>query len=226
MPHKKNLDILSLFRELPTGNIVDAMAKLKLPRGVIIGGPKAIAIQQPRMAGYACTVQQMPRHQTSEGANLSKHLQVINSISQPGDVLVVDVGGRNDVCSGGGMLALRAQKRGLAGFVINGCYRDINDVYRSGFPLFCTGATPIKSSPLLETVGINVPVVVGGVQIRPGDLIVGDETGIVVIPTEEIDRVLKTATRIKNVEEYMTGLILEGHDYVEARKEAEAKFPE
>lgn len=54
----------------------------------------------------------------------------------------------------------------------------------------------------------------------------GDETGIVVIPTEEIDRVLKTATRIKNVEEYMTGLILEGHDYVEARKEAEAKFPE
>lgn len=222
----KDLKLIKALKEIPTGNISDAMAKLGLPSGVLVDGPKAVDIHQPHMAGYACTVQQMPRHQTAEGKNLSKHLDVINSIAEEGDVLVVDVGKRTDVCSGGGMLALRAKVRGLKGFLINGCYRDIADVVNEEFPLFCLGSTPTKSSPLLETVGINVTVMIGGVQIRPGDIVVGDDTGVVVIPATEAERVLAVASRIKKVEARMTELVLEGRDYKECRKMAEAEIPE
>ncbi len=221
----RDLNLIDAFAAIPTGNISDAMAKLGLPSGVLVDGPRAIDIHQPRMAGYAFTIQQMPRHQTAEGKSLCKHLDVINSIAEAGDVLVIDVGDRKDVCTGGGMLALRAKVRGLRGLLANGCYRDIADVADEKFPLFCKGSTPTKSSPLLETVGINTNVVIGGVQIRPGDIVVGDDTGIVVIPVSEAEKVLSVASRIQKVETRMTELILEGRDYKECRKLAEAEFP-
>ena len=102
----------------------------------------------------------------------------------------------------------------------------IADVINAKFPLFCLGSTPVKSSPLLETVGINVTVMMGEVQIRPGDVIVGDDTGVVVIPAVHAPRVLEVASRIKKVEDRMTELVLEGRDYKECRKLAEAEFPE
>lgn len=223
---EKDLKLIDELSRIPTGNLSDAMAKLGLPSGVLVNAPKAADLHQPRMAGYACTVLQMPRHQTAQEKNLSKHLDVINSVAEAGDVLVVDVGGRMDVCTGGGMLALRAKIRGLRGFLINGCYRDIADVVNEKFPLFSVGSTPVKSSPMLETVGVNVTLVVGGVQIRPGDIVVGDDTGIVVIPAADARQVLRTALRIKNVETRMTQFIREGRDYKECRKLAEAEFPE
>ena len=222
----KSLNLIETLREIPTGNLSDAMAKLGLPSGVLVNGPKPVDIHQPRMAGYAYTVQQMPRHQTAEGKGLCKHLDVINSLSSAGDVLVIDVGGRLDVCTGGGMLALRAKMRGIRGFLVNGCYRDIGDVVNAQFPLFCVGSTPTKSSPLLETVGINVTICIGGVQIRPGDVIVGDDTGVIVIPAAHAQRVAEVASRIRSVETYMEQLILAGRDYKECRRLAEAKFPE
>lgn len=222
----KDLELARAFCEIPTGNITDAMAKLHLPCGALENAPRAIDLRQPRMAGYACTVLQMPRHQTAEGANLSRHLEVINTIADEGDVLVIDVGGRTDVCTGGGMLALRAKMRGLSGFLVNGCYRDIADVAKEEFPLFCLGSTPVKSSPLLETVGVNVNVTIGGIQIRPGDLIVGDDTGVVVIPVDVARDILRVALRIQRVEARMTELIRQGLDYKECRKQAEAEFPE
>lgn len=221
-----DLNLLEALRELPTGNLADAMAKLKLPAGVMVDAPRAISPNQPRMAGYARTLVQMPRHQTAEGASLAKHLEVINATAQPGDVLVMDVGGRMDACSGGGLLALRAKVRGLAGFVVNGCYRDTNDVAKIGFPLFCTGTSPMKSSPLLETVAVNQTVVIGGVQVRPGDILVGDDTGIVVLPAQWAADILRVARRIQQVEQRMEHYILQGLDYTECRKKAEAEFPE
>jgi len=221
--NQKNKKLLEAYRNMPTGNISDAMYKLGLPSGVIIDGPKPIETRQPRMVGYACTVQQMPRHQSAEEEKLAKHLDVMNSIAQSGDVVVIDVGGRKDVCTGGSMIALRAQLRGISGLVVNGCFRDIAEVINTKFPLFCTGFTPIKSVPLLETVGINIPVVIGGIQIKPGDLIVGDDTGIVVIPVNKAEEVLKVAQKIQKVEEKIVKHIQEGIDYKECRKLAEAE---
>ena len=223
LENSKNKKLLEAYRNIPTGNISDAMYKLGMPSGVIIDGPKPLAIEQPRMVGYACTVQQMPRHQSAQEEKLAKHLDVMNGIAHPGDVVVIDVGGRKDVCTGGSMIALRAQFRGISGLVVNGCYRDIAEIIPTKFPIFCTGVIPIKSIPLLETVGINVPVVIGGVQIKPGDLIVGDDTGIVVIPANKAEEVLEVAQKIQKVEEKIVKHIKEGVDYKECRKLAEAE---
>jgi len=81
----------------------------------------------------------------------------------------------------------------------------------------------IKSVPLLETGGINVPVVIGGVQIKPGDLIVGDDTGIIVIPANKAEEVLKVAQKIQRVEGKIVKHIQEGIDYKECRKLAETE---
>ena len=121
------------------------------------------------------------------------------------------------------MGALRAKIRGINGFVINGCYRDLMEIIEMKFPVFCTGGVPIKSVPLLETVGVNVPIVIGGVQIHPGDLIVGDDTGIVVVPANKIEEVLKAAQKIQKVEKRMIECIKEGIDYAECRRIAETE---
>ena len=216
-------EYIKAYQQLPTGNIADAMAKLGIPCGTMVNGPKPLSIFQPRMAGFARTVIQMPRHQSKKEKKLVKHLEVINSVAEAGDVIVINVFNRQDVCTGGGMGALRAKQRGISGILVNGCYRDLRDVAEMEYPLFCNGGCPNKSVPMLETVDVDKPTVIGGVQIRPGDFIVGDDTGIVVLPPEYLDMVLPVAQRINRIETYMQEYILSGIDYGDCRKMAEAK---
>lgn len=217
------LKLLEAFRLLPTGNIADAMASLGLPCGVMVSPPPAIDRQQARMAGYAYTLVQMPRHQAETEKSLVRHPEVIDSLAQPGDVVVMDVGGRLDVCSGGAMFALRAKMRGLAGFLVEGCMRDLNEIVATGLPVFCRGGCPTKSAPSLQTVAVDVPVRICGVQVRPGDVIVGDETGVVVFPAASAEEILAEAQRIQRTEERIEKYIREGLSVAEGRKRAIAE---
>ncbi len=214
-------ELINAYRQLPSGNVADALNNLGYTDRCMVDGPVPISLVQPRMVGFARTVQQMPRHYRHTEKKLVRHLEVMTSIAQPGDVVVIDVGNRKDVCTGGGMGALCAKQRGVSGLVINGCYRDLKDVLEMGFPLFCTGSSPQKSVPGLETVGIDVPVTIGGVQICSGDLLVGDDTGIVVVPPDKAEDVLAEAQRIQSVETLMQQYILQGIPYSECRKRAE-----
>jgi regulator of RNase E activity RraA len=173
------------------------------------------------MVGMAFTVKQLQRHQESEGYSLTRHAEVIDQLSSSGDVLVIDVGGRLDICTGGAILALRAQLRGLSGFLIDGCFRDVQELINNEFPVHCRGISPVKSSPDLETVGINIPVLIGGVQIKPGDLIVADETGIIVIASKSAEKVLKVAWEIKTKEEKVTKYLRAGMSHKEAIAQSE-----
>ena len=214
------IKLLEALRSLPTGNIADAMANLGLPCGVMVSPPPAIDLRQPRMAGYAYTLVQMARHQAETEKSLVRHPEVIDSLAQPGDVVVMDVGGRLDVCSGGAMYALRAQMRGLAGFLVEGYLRDLSEIAALGFPTFCRGGCPTKSAPSLQTVAVDVPVRIGGVQVRPGDVIVGDDTGVVVFPAASAEAVLVEAQRIQRLEERVEKYIREGLSVAESRKRA------
>ena len=211
-------EIINAFKEMPVGNISDAMDGLGIARGVI-HGLKPLSMMQPRTAGFAFTLKQMPRHQEAVGDKLAKHLQVIDELSSPGDVLVIDVGGRLDICTGGALLVLRAKLRGLCGWVVNGCVRDVRDIVELGFPVHCCGTSPIKSSPALETVGIQIPVEIGGVQIKSGDLIVADDTGVVVVPISKASEVLEKARHIKKNEEKVAELLRSGLNFRDARKQ-------
>jgi len=207
----RKLGLLEEMRTVSCGNISDAMDFLGLPNGVVRGGPKMLSATMSTLAGYAFTVTQMPKHQTAtKGA--TKHRDVFNRLAQPGDVVVIDTGEYNGAASCGLLLALRAKMRGIAGIIINGCCRDAKEIVEQGIPFFCSGSVPRKSI-LLETVDLNRPVVIGGVQIRRGDLIIGDVDGLIIVPIQHAEEILKQAKRIHMVEEKMEALILSGEDF-------------
>jgi len=198
------------------------MDLLGIRRGVI-HGLKPLSMMQPRTVGFAFTVKQMARHHEAVGEALAKHAQVIDELSSPGDVLVVDVGGRSDICSGGALLSMRSQIRGLSGWVVNGCIRDAREIVDLGFSVHCTGTSPIKSSPALETVGINLPVEISGIQVKSGDLIVADDTGVVVVPAQRALEVLNKALQIQVTEQKIAELMRAGLSFCDARQQSERK---
>lgn len=130
--------------------------------------------------------------------NLTIHRAI--ELAARGDVLVIDGGDGSDTALVGDILVYAAHLRGLAGIVLHGMVRDRADIAAKGFPVFTRGAT--ARGPVKETLGpIQVPIQCGGVLVRPGDLVAGDDDGVVVVPHEEAKAVLEKARAIRDKEE-------------------------
>ncbi len=143
-------------------------------RGSLGGRIQALA-KSMRVAGPAFTVEVRP------GDNLMIHAAL--ALARPGDVIVVDGKGDLSCALTGALMAAHAQKAGIAGFVIDGAVRDTEECARGTFPVFAAGANP--NGPLKNSGGrINWPVSVAGTSVNPGDLVVGDADGVVVLPRE------------------------------------------
>lgn len=127
-----------------------------------------------RLAGPALTVDAKP------GDNLVIHHAL--TLARPGDVLVVDAKGYAEAGPWGDIMTLAAQKIGIAGLVIDGAVRDGDSILEMGFPVFCRGLS-IRAAQKNQPGRVNVPIVCGGVTINPGDWIMGDRDGVVVIPS-------------------------------------------
>lgn len=214
------MELIRAFEQVPSGNAADALVQLGLCAAVPDAGLHPVGIPQKRAAGYAVTVKQMTRSGNAEGSSLARHAAVIDEQLGEGDMLVIDAGGRTDVCTGGALLALCAKLRGASGWVINGALRDVEEIRKLDFPVHLKGGSPVKSAPLLQTVGVNIPVEIGGVQICPGDIVLTDETGIVVIPPAHAEAVLQKALDIGRREAETERLLREGKSFSEAKKEA------
>lgn len=104
----------------------------------------------------------------------------------PGDVLLIDAGGTDLTTPWGSMSATAAKLRGLAGCVTNGGVRDFDELVEIGFPVFAAGIG-IRGNVKLHPGCIGIPVFVGGVTVRPGDIVVGDADGVVVVPVERAE---------------------------------------
>lgn len=209
--------IIEEILKYPTGNISDAMDNLGIQRGAVIG-LHAIDPKQEKAAGFALTIRQARRSTAYDGKNQARQGGIIDTETKPYDMLVIDMAGIQDVSTGGALLALRAKTRGVSGELTNGCLRDADEIAELGFPAYCAGTCPVKSARDIETVGVNVPVMIGGVQILPEDLILMDSTGAVVVPGGRIQEVLAEAAKINAREAKMEKLIRQGMSIVEARK--------
>ena len=210
MTQEQRNHFMEVFQDFSTGLICDAMDKLKLKKKVI-HGLTPISPTQPRMTGFAYTVRQIAIHHDPAEGLLVKHAPAIDAYSQSGDVMVIDVGGHPEMCSGGAILALRGKMRGLRGYVIDGAYRDIEECREIGMPIFVKSTSPVRSHNELETVALNEPVEIRGVQVRPGDFLVADQTGIVVIPEKHLEAIEKECTSNKAHEDAMMELIAKGY---------------
>jgi regulator of RNase E activity RraA len=130
----------------------------------------------PRLLGSALTVKCAP----GDNMGVKKALAMV----EPGDVLVVDALGFTEWCLGGfNMLVLAIQERGMKGLIVNGAYRDVAQAREANFPLYAKAAAPY-SGPKRGPFEINVPVCCGGVIVHPGDVVVADEEGGVVVPAD------------------------------------------
>ena len=129
---------------------------------------------------------------------------------RPGDVFIAQT---NSVrtCIWGELLSTAATVRGATGAIIDGHSRDALKIIEMGFPVFCTGFRPVDSSYRSQVVGIKVPIVVGGVQVNPGDIVFGDFDGIVVVPKSMLADVVAAAVAKVEGENHSRAMLLEGH---------------
>jgi 4-hydroxy-4-methyl-2-oxoglutarate aldolase len=149
-----------------------------------LGGRIQPLTKSMKVAGPAFTVEVRP------GDNLMIHAAL--ALASPGDVIVVDGKGDLSCALTGALMAAHAQKAGIAGFVIDAAVRDTEDCARGSFPIFAAGANP--NGPLKNSGGrINWPVSLAGTAVNPGDLIVGDADGVVVLPRETAAEIVRAA---------------------------------
>ncbi|WP_434311629.1 RraA family protein [Hominifimenecus sp. rT4P-3] len=209
--------IVEQYETFPTGNIADAMSYLGIPSGVVIGlHPNDPA--QKRSAGFALTIQQRIKGKNVQETGKTKQRLVINTMTQAYDMVVIDACGCMNVSTGGGLLALRAKIRGVRGFLVNGCLRDVEEIAKLPFPVYLKGAVPAASGQGLETIAINEAVCIGGILIQPGDLVVMDVTGCIVIPQRWIERIADTVSIVMKQEARAEELLRQGMDFEEARR--------
>lgn len=135
-----------------------------------------------RLCGPALTVDCRPDD------NLAIHYALTKA--KPGDVLVVDAKGFMEAGPWGDLLTLASQKLGIVGLVINGAVRDADSIIEMGFPTFARGLS-IKGTNKCQPGKVNVPIVMGNVQIQPGDIIIGDRDGLVVVEHGRVEEVIR-----------------------------------
>ena len=175
-------NLFEAFSRVSTCNISDAYHKM----GIITGlAPQSLKHKQ-RMVGRALTVQ------TSNG-DWAKPVEAIDQ-AKDGDVIVVDVGGA-PVAVWGELASYSAKNMGVRGIVIDGAIRDIDDIRDLEFPAFSRSVAPCAGEPKGYG-GIGIEVIIGGQRVRTGDWIVGDESGLIVIPKESAVEVANRALAV------------------------------
>ena len=171
-------ELVRAFEGIPSSNIGDMMGRLYCTDSSLR------SLNGKPLLGPAFTVK------APGGDNLAFHLAL--DLAQPGDILVVDGQGNMERALAGEMMMNYAIKRKLGGIVVNGCLRDTEAIRTMDIPVYCCGVTPV--GPYKFGPGeINVPVVVGGQAVLPGDILAGDADGIVVIRQEDAPEIIQQA---------------------------------
>jgi RraA family protein len=182
IPQRPDPKLVAELGRMVTPHLSDSMERL------YAGGAQLRPMHKGgTLAGPAFTVK------TAAGDNLLVHKAI--DTARPGDVIVVDAGGVLDNAIIGELMSARARQRGVAGMVIWGAIRDSAEIAASRYPIFAAGVThrgPYKNGPG----EINVPIVMAGMPVNPGDIIVGDADGLVAIPLSIAERVLASAKGI------------------------------
>lgn len=173
-------DLVHQATGLPTPNIGDVMNRTQCMT------PDIRSFGKPgiKLAGVALTVK------SRSGDNLMLHKAL--DLAQPGDVIVVDAGADMRQSIIGELMVQYAMTRGVRGIIIDGAIRDTGSLAQMDFPIYARGATP--GGPYKDGPGeIGFPITCGGVVVNPGDIVIGDEDGITVIPQSEAAQIIRDA---------------------------------
>lgn len=182
--------------QFSTATLHEALGKIgNLPSAIKPIGPGM------KVCGPAYTVQTMPRD--------NKIIHRAYAYAQPGDVLVVNCSGYYEAGYWGDLMSLGAKTRGVAGLVIDACVRDADDIEAMEFPVFSRGLC-ISGTSSIEGGTMNEPIVIGDVIVHPGDIIVGDRDGVVLVPQSRIEEAIEGATAREAREESIREQLRQG----------------
>jgi len=210
-------EVLETLTNASTGMVADALAFSGI-NGGIMGIRPARGFEDQKILGPAVTALFAPSHPTTAGLN---NYRVIRE-SPPGSVFVIDGKGLDGHFTGDNQ-ALCAKKQGLEAIVVYGGARDIAGYREIGMPLYCTWPSTRDKPNDFKLTAYNVPIDIGGVLVQPGDIIVGDEDGVVAIPAGSLNQIIDNLKLIESVESDMqkalkNGVPLEEVSAIIARK--------
>jgi 4-hydroxy-4-methyl-2-oxoglutarate aldolase len=154
-----------------------------------------------KVYGFAYTVMTMPRD------NILLHRAY--AYAKPGDVIVASCSGFYEAGYWGDLMSLGAKTKGIAGLVIDGCVRDADDIEAMGFPVFSRGLCICGTSNHGDGT-LNEPIIIGDCMIHPGDIIIGDRDGVVVVPQDRMDEAIEKSKVRKEKEEKVRKQLREG----------------
>ena len=208
-PPGPDQEILDALREVSTATLAAVLRKRGL-NTVTLDGLRPTHAQQ-KMAGYARTVRYLPLREDLAAAQqtMNAQKQAIEAI-RPGEVLVIEARGESTAGTIGDILALRAQVRGAAGIVTDGAIRDSKALAGLDIPVYHAAVHPAVLGRRHVPWETGVTVACAGVTIQPGDLLVGDADGVVVLPPAIAAEVLAEAREQERTEEFVAGRVAAG----------------
>lgn len=207
---KFNKDYRERFERLSTTNVSDAMDALGY-RGATFG-IRPMSPQWGKCVGQAVTLKM-----TAAGETKGKHHLGVKAIdvANEGDIVIIDNGGRLDTSCWGGILANGAKVKGITAVMIDGACRDLDDCIEVDFPVYARGTVVATARGRVMEESTNTIIQFGGVQVRPGDIVMGDRSGVVIVAQEHIDEILEKAELLYQKEEDMIREIRNGVSMME-----------
>lgn len=202
MPVVSETDIIAALNRSTVASVSDAIDDVIAQRGFM--RPDMRPLFKTKIVGRAATVQLKPALRPGDGINYG--LQVLDEAA-PGSILVYVLEDGLEIAGIGELMAATAQVRGIAGAVIDGGARDVDAITRMGFPVFCRGITPASIIGRHISVAGQVPVQCAGILVHPGDYIMGDMDGVVVIPQEHAAKIAELALQFDAKEIKMREMI-------------------
>ena len=202
--------IVEGLRELPTATISDALDRLG-----IVGQCLGIAPLDPRLrlCGRAFTLRYRPTGLVERG-NVGDYIDDV----PPGEVVVLDNAGRLDCTVWGDILTAVSHRRGIGGTVIHGVCRDVQRALDLNYPIFSRGRYMRTGKDRVEVESMQAPVSLGDIQVRPGDILIGDADGVLVVPRVRESEVLDTARQVEEAEQAIERETARGTRLDEARR--------
>lgn len=191
--------LVNLFKDLPVANIDDNMNRTAAIDASIR------PLNEHPLLGTAFTVS------VAQGDNLMFHKAM--DMAKEGDVIVIEAGGFENRAIFGGLMATYCRERGIKGIVVDGAVRDVDDLRTLGIPIYAKAVSP--NGPYKNGPGtIGLPITVGGQLVNPGDIMVGDQDGIVVVPPEVAENIARKTKETRDKETAIEKKILEECSYI------------
>jgi 4-hydroxy-4-methyl-2-oxoglutarate aldolase len=188
---------LDRLRRLDACAVSDTLDRLGLPSAVTGLAPRSA---RQRIAGRVCTV----KLEAANGRTASRHLcTAAIEAAEAGDVIVIEQKSGIDAAGCGGILSVGAKTKGVAGVIVDGPARDIDEATELGFPVYARAVTARTARGRIIEVATGTPVTIGDVTVAAGDYVLADSSGVVFVAAAELERVVAEAEKIATREAAM-----------------------